>query len=359
MRRLAFVVGLLLLAALPCPARAEGKHKLGWKRDQPDARDRLFAVRPEVAANLPPKIDLAAKFPPPYDQGRIGSCTGNAIAGALQYDRRSNGLAPDFMPSRLFVYYWERSAEKSVPYDAGASIRDGIAAIAKYGCPPEPEWPYDDTPPPSEDAPWPPSARARAKPGASVMASAARYKILDYARVQQSVSQFKATMAGGDAIVFGFTVYSSFFDPAGNPRAIVPLPRGLDSVDGGHAVVMVGYDDGRSLVKCRNSWGPHVQSSGYFYLPYAYVGDPHLAADFWVIRGEQNLKRKRPTAAVDGERPAGEAHHVPAGQFEVVQPAVADIFGPRDWQGPYPRVRPDWNVPPSSKAVATPAVRPW
>jgi C1A family cysteine protease len=34
----------------------------------------------------------------------------------------------------------------------------------------------------------------------------------------------------------------------------------------------------------RNSWGPLWGMAGYCYMPYAYLLDDNLAADFWTIR---------------------------------------------------------------------------
>ena len=61
-----------------------------------------------------PKVDLRPHCPPVYDQGQLGSCTGNAIAGAVQFDREKQKLKPDFVPSRLFIYYGERVIEGTV-----------------------------------------------------------------------------------------------------------------------------------------------------------------------------------------------------------------------------------------------------
>jgi C1A family cysteine protease len=70
------------------------------------------------------------------DQGQLGSCTGNAIAGAHQFDQLKQGLLPAFAPSRLFIYDNERMTEGTVNEDAGAMIRDGIKSIGKQGvCP--------------------------------------------------------------------------------------------------------------------------------------------------------------------------------------------------------------------------------
>ena len=62
----------------------------------------------------PAAVDAAGLRP-----GAAGSCTGNAIAGAMEYERDRQGLS-DFIPSRLFVYYNERALEGTVSSDSGA-----------------------------------------------------------------------------------------------------------------------------------------------------------------------------------------------------------------------------------------------
>jgi C1A family cysteine protease len=101
--------------------------------DLPDARDHLYAAPLATLGVMRPTIDLRSKFPPPYDQGQLGSCTGNAIAGAIQFERRKQMLTPDFTPSRLFIYYNERVIEGTVNVDSGAQIRDGVKSVVKQG----------------------------------------------------------------------------------------------------------------------------------------------------------------------------------------------------------------------------------
>jgi len=68
-----------------------------------------------------------------YDQGQLGSCTANAIAGAIQFDEIRSGIAPTWTPSRLFIYYHERVVEGTVDTDSGAQLRDGVKVIATNG----------------------------------------------------------------------------------------------------------------------------------------------------------------------------------------------------------------------------------
>lgn len=58
--------------------------RYGWIPDLPDQRDFMFAAPMKVQAKLPPSVDLKAQCPPVYDQGQLGSCTGNGVAAAGQ-----------------------------------------------------------------------------------------------------------------------------------------------------------------------------------------------------------------------------------------------------------------------------------
>jgi C1A family cysteine protease len=254
----------------------------------PDHRDQLFSVSLEVLRALPKLVDLRPKCPPVYDQGRIGSCTANAIAGAIQFDRMKNHQTPNFVPSRLFIYYNERYIEHHPGSDSGAQIRDGIKSVNKVGVCPESEWPYDDTPAEFDGGPWPAGAKPATQPPKSAYADAAKYKAVSYQRLVQNLSQFRGCLAQGFPFVFGFSVYDSFFDHFGTPsqkqKVVTPLPSDSDQTIGGHAVVCVGYNDAKLLFTCRNSWGTSEGDGGYYYMPYSYLTDVQLASDFWVIR---------------------------------------------------------------------------
>jgi C1A family cysteine protease len=61
------------------------------------------------------------------------------------------------------------------------------------------------------------------------------------------------------------------------------MPKPTENVLGGHAVLAVGYDDSKSAVLVRNSWGSGWGLNGYFWLPYDYITNPNLADDMWAI----------------------------------------------------------------------------
>ncbi|HEY2155521.1 MAG TPA: C1 family peptidase [Isosphaeraceae bacterium] len=258
--------------------------RFGWVRDELDHRDQLFSVPFTVLSSLHKSVDLRSQCPPVFDQGRIGSCTANAIAGAIQFDRRKNGQSPDFVPSRLFIYYNERVIEHTAASDSGAQIRDGIKSVNKLGVCPESEWPYDDTPAPTDGGPFPAGSKAGSRPSAKAYHDAKSFTVVSYQRLIQNLGQLKGCLAQGFPFVFGFVVFDSIYDAAGNPKTVFPLPSTTDSAIGGHAIMAVGYDDDKLLFTFRNSWGSAVGEAGYFYMPYSYVTDSQLASDFWVIR---------------------------------------------------------------------------
>ena len=69
--------------------RASSHGGYGWIRDLPDARDYVYAAPlMRFPKGLPASVDLRSACPPIYDQGQLGSCTGNGIAGAIEFDQK-------------------------------------------------------------------------------------------------------------------------------------------------------------------------------------------------------------------------------------------------------------------------------
>src|SRR5262250_2009497 len=101
----------------------------GWIPDLPDQRDYQYAAPLAVIGALPANVDLTSACPAVYDQGQLGSCTANAIAGGIEFDQIKQNLSPIFVPSRLFIYYNERAMEGTVNSDSGAQIRDGMKSV--------------------------------------------------------------------------------------------------------------------------------------------------------------------------------------------------------------------------------------
>jgi C1A family cysteine protease len=243
--------------------------RLGWIPDLPDHRDHNFKLNKAVTVTS--LVDLRPHCPPVYDQGQLGSCTANAIGAAIEFCEKKENH-PDFMPSRLFIYYRERAIEGSIFSDSGAQLRDGIKAVNQKGVCKESTWPYDE-------------GKFTQNPSTAAWSEAAKHKALSYQRIDNtSMVQMKQCLASGFPFVFGFTVYDSFMSDQVAQTGIVPMPSENESVQGGHAVLAVGYDDSKRAFIVRNSWGADWGLKGYFYMPYEYVTDTDLADDFWEIK---------------------------------------------------------------------------
>lgn len=256
--------------------------RYGWKRDLPDQRDHSYAASRAGLQAVGTSTDLRPQCPLVYDQGRIGSCTANAIAGAIEFDLIRQRT--DFVPSRLFIYYNERLMEGTVGSDAGAQIRDGIKSVAQQGDCPESLWTYDDTPADPTTGLFAPNAKAAQQPNPDCYAQATQYKAMSYQSVDQNLADMKACLSEGFPFVYGFTVYESFESSQVAQSGDVPMPSPSERVLGGHAVLAVGYDDDEAKFIVRNSWGPNWGDGGYFYMPYAYLLDNNLSDDFWTVR---------------------------------------------------------------------------
>ena len=74
-----------------------GKRAYGWVPDVPDQRDYLLSAVLKAPARLPAKVDLRSLCSKVEDQGQLGSCTANALAGAIEFlERRDQVPFTDF-----------------------------------------------------------------------------------------------------------------------------------------------------------------------------------------------------------------------------------------------------------------------
>lgn len=251
------------------------KYKYTWKPDLPDQRD-IMLVHPKLKKkdkSLPTKIDLRDEFGKVYDQGQLGSCTAQAICGTLVFNEKQDNKTniEYFMPSRMFLYYNERNMEGNPTKDSGASLRDGLKSIKTIGICSEDDWVYD-------------TSVFNIKPNEKCYKDALEHTNIIYKRIPQFIDQLQQTLVKGLPIICGISVYESFESDTVAKTGMIPMPTLNEKLLGGHAIVIVGYDDEEKYWICRNSWGETWGDKGYFYLPYDYmVRKNGLASDFWII----------------------------------------------------------------------------
>ena len=244
--------------------------KYHWVRDKADKRDYPYTLSGSQQSNI---VDLRNYCSTIEDQGQLGSCTGNAIAGAIELLENRENRTLDV--SRLFIYYYERLIEGTVNYDSGAYIRDGIKACYTYGAPTENLWPYN-------------ISKFRTKPTNAAIIDAAKRKVKLYQRAADFNAVIDAINSGYPVIV-GFNVYSSFDTKAVTNTGVMPYPNvNKEKLLGGHAVLIVGYNKNNNTFIVRNSWGKYWGDNGYFYMPFQVIQNNKMSGDFWVIKSISN-----------------------------------------------------------------------
>lgn len=198
------------------------------------------------------------------NQGARNSCTGHAFGAAMNI--LSGGA---LISSPLALYYDFRKASGFAPsQDAGAFMEPAAKALCSLGVGSEALWPYD----PAKYAVAPPTAYRQ---------QAADHRCAGWYRAL-SVASAKTALSLGLPVVLAFEVPPDF----GGVGATGAWQDNGGAAIGGHAVLMVGYDDtaratGAFLVL--NSWGDDwgtmhpsdttgpllLKPEGHFWLPYS------------------------------------------------------------------------------------------
>jgi len=269
---------------------------MGWLPDYPDFRDytlehknikpmtKKIGIEKPLKASIPVSVDLRAWCSPVENQSALGSCTANAGVGIIEYYER-RAFRKHIDASRLFLYKTTRNLLNWTG-DTGAFLRSTMGAMVLFGVPPEKYWPYV-------------IADFDKEPNSFCYAFAQNYQAIRYIRLDppgtpkaKLLERIKILLAAKLPSMFGFTVFSSIGQASNDGK--IPYPCDGEQIQGGHAVVAVGYDDkikiknpicGRNITGAliiRNSWGTGWGDNGYGFLPYEYVLTG-LAIDWWTL----------------------------------------------------------------------------
>ncbi len=201
-----------------------GAGRLG-RHIEHDERSRCFAVAPcsgpLVSVDWPRNCD-------PFDQGDLGSCTGNAMAGAAM-------TGPLFKAGRHLT-----EANAVALYEAATRL-DKIPG----------HYPPDDT----------------GSSGLAVAKAAQRAGLISAYHHAFGLSAALCALSRAPVII-GINWYAGFDQPIGSAAQLVLS----GDVRGGHEIVLDGIDVKAGMVKGTNSWGLGWGNRGRFVVSFGTFG---------------------------------------------------------------------------------------
>ncbi len=260
------------------------EHGVGLKYEDP--RNSPFLVEapplPFPPDGLPASVDLSSQMPPVGNQGAQGSCVGWAFGYYHKthtewLEHGWNVSLPQNQYSPAFIYNQINEGN-----DNGAYPSDAAKLICEHGCANMVDCPYNA----ADYTSWPTEA---AYEHAIPYRGEAGFWL--YVGDQAGITALKARLDAGLTTVLGIYVWGNF-DNVHLYGYNYCVANRVSPYRGGHAVTIVGYDDGRPTAdgpgafKLVNSWGTAWGQSGYCWMSYKAVmdvglpGSPHLSQGY-------------------------------------------------------------------------------
>ncbi len=227
-----------------------------------------------TAITTPPDVNLIPKMTAIKNQHSRGTCVAFACVAVREFLAESK---PDF--SEQFLY-WVCDKLDDEPEEPGTTVENGYIGLTDVGVCLEQTWLYNPLPIPGNEGQGPPPAGAEKEAGKYKLA-----KMIDLD--ENSVQELKMCLKGTDGVpgrpvTFAIPVYNSWFKSMAvklSGQITMPLPG--ETYVGGHAMVLVGYQDdssvpGGGFFIIRNSWGAAWGTTceygpGYGTIPYKYI----------------------------------------------------------------------------------------
>lgn len=219
----------------------------------------------------PASVNLIAEMPGVKYQGGRGTCVSFTVTAQREYWLRKLGLPADDLSEQHL--YWNCKQHDGWA-GGGTWIHIAMQRLMADGICREVTWPYSGLVDPANEGHNP------APVGAAD--DAAQYKILNFAEIgANQIATMRSWLSEGHPIAFTAMIYDYWqTNPlwtTGDIRLILPGDASL----GGHAMLMVGYEDDESVpgggyFLVRNSWGEQfasggIQPPGYLRMPYAFA----------------------------------------------------------------------------------------
>ncbi|CAF0729292.1 unnamed protein product [Adineta steineri] len=217
-------------------------------------------------STLPRQIDLRRWMAPIVSQDLMNTCAASAFASACEYliKRRTGSYV---QLSRLFIHFNAQVIDQRTHTveDAGATRKNVIVGMRKFGVCKEEYWPYD-------------RRLLNKKPSPDAYEAARRFSIVSL-RLPFQINAMRTYLANKIPVVIAAKIKYEINGEVNANGGYLPIPDADDeeiSYLGSHAVLLVGYDDDSEYFIARNSWGRDWGYYGYCFLPYQYLLDERL-----------------------------------------------------------------------------------
>ncbi len=272
------VVLISLFSSLVCLGQNTG---LGLKFTPADQLQGIpLASTPYSGQELPGSFDLSSQLPPAGNQGNQNSCVAWAVSYAYKsYQEKKeensnfyvNGqLNTNAVFSPAFIYNQINNG-----VDGGSFFTEALNVLSEQGSVKWSDMPYNEF-----DYLTQPNARQKER--------AKNYRIDFWRRVNVfDQKEVKAQLSAGFPVVIGAMVDKEFSDKGKELAGQEFVWRQAGSTEpGGHAMVVVGYDDSKGAFKVLNSWGKNWGLNGYFWVTYNFF--PKVVREGYVMKDAIN-----------------------------------------------------------------------
>jgi len=218
---------------------------------------------------IPPSFSWRDQMSKVKNQGTVQSCAAFAATAIMEFQKRKRvEVAHEYDLSEALLYEistYETNQTSSSCRQAGRHFSDIINALKSFGIPREDCHPYEkvcENPPSKfgEESPlW--CERWDELSSLNKIKDAVAIDTLDLKALKNAI--YVAP------VLAGMIVFADFFSYSGGVYEHPPSEG--ESIEGYHAIVLVGYDDNKKALELRNSWGEGWGEGGYAWMSYDLV----------------------------------------------------------------------------------------
>lgn len=223
--------------------------------------------------NIPTEHDISMYLPRVKSQGKQGSCVAWAAGYYLKSFQENledfnNGiLTMDNEMSPAYIYNQIKVSDCA----GGSVVQHALDTIVSQGIVDYNVMVYDEN-------------ECSTQPTEAQKTSAEPNKIENYFYLDPDMvfEQTKAALLNNQPVVIAITIDRSYFGARDENGEYIY--RKFNSPDGGHAMLVVGYDDERNAFKVVNSWGSGWGNQGFVWIDYkAFQEAGDATSDFPVL----------------------------------------------------------------------------